>query len=34
LYALARYANMLKGGKRFVATQIRPEEVQSERKVG
>jgi squalene-hopene/tetraprenyl-beta-curcumene cyclase len=34
LYALARYANMLKGGKRFVATQIRPEEVQSQRKVG
>jgi squalene-hopene/tetraprenyl-beta-curcumene cyclase len=34
LYALARYANMLKGGKRFVATQVRPEEVQSQRKVG
>jgi squalene-hopene/tetraprenyl-beta-curcumene cyclase len=35
LYALARYANMLKGGKMFVATQVRPEEVEKSRsKVG
>jgi len=34
LYALARYANMRKGGKRFIATEVRPEEIQSQRKVG